>query len=342
MKVIHLIDNAGAGGAQVMVKSFLNHNSSSTGMAIRKLDFQPNFHEKLAINPSKSFFSLKRLFWLKQVFSTENKSVIHVHLNNSVFHIVVLILFFRLKNPIVIHEHGEIQKSNITGKALRFCYKALKQKVKFIAVSEDVKKALFNCNINLSQISLIPNVAFRSFEGRKQNNPFVLGFCGRIEPRKNWEFFVDLAKSFSNNSAVKFLIAGNGPEEVKLTETIKKLGLNNIQFLGYVSDIDRFYNQINCLVIPSFWEGHSLVQLEALSSNIPVISFSGKGMNSKNKNHYVLSSNTLLACKAEVESLIQTKSPIITIEESQVLFNNQKQKFFDAVESLYLTLKSNN
>ena len=111
-----------------------------------------------------------------------------------------------------------------------------------------------------------------------------MGFAGRLVDRKGWREFIKAAlllrEKPPNETNIKFLIAGIGPRERKLEALIQKFGLGDqIICLGYVENMQWFYSLLNCIVMPSYWEGMPLVQLEAASMRIPLISTDAPGLN---------------------------------------------------------------
>ena len=74
------------------------------------------------------------------------------------------------------------------------------------------------------------------------------------------------------------LFVGEGPDEAFLRDEVERLGLNNaVRFTGWC-DTASLYPGIDVLVIASRFEGMPLVMLEALVSNVPVISADRDGM----------------------------------------------------------------
>ncbi len=74
----------------------------------------------------------------------------------------------------------------------------------------------------------------------------------------------------------RLLIAGNGPDEEKLKRLIADK--ENISLLPWQEDAEAFYEQIDCLLLPSRYEGVPLVMLEALARGIPVVGSARDGM----------------------------------------------------------------
>lgn len=333
MKIIHVIDNVGAGGAQIMVKAFLNHYPNANAFALRRLLHQPNNDNRIDVYPSITKFSIQRLFWLKSVIKNNPNTIFHLHLINTVFHFTLINFLFGLKNQVVIHEHGEIHKANFIGSLLRWCYKIFSKSAHFIAVSNDIQQELFNLEIPIQNTSVINNIGFKQFSSRKEIHPFVVGFCGRIESRKNWMFFAELALKLKGENGFHFLMAGSGPEEKKLIDLINQHNLKDLKFLGYQNNMQDFYGAINCVIIPSLWEGSSLVQQEALSSNIPVISFSGKGMSTENKLNFILNLNTQEDCIKSLFKIQENYNQLIinTCKD----FNLELETYFENIDEVY-------
>ena len=65
---------------------------------------------------------------------------------------------------------------------------------------------------------------------------------------------------------------GSGPEERKLKNLAKKLGLENaVEFAGWQNDLTSFYKTANLFIQTSFFEGYGLALVEAGLSEIPII-----------------------------------------------------------------------
>ncbi|WP_436869120.1 glycosyltransferase [Mammaliicoccus sciuri] len=96
---------------------------------------------------------------------------------------------------------------------------------------------------------------------------------GRLSPEKGFE---NLIKSFktvieANNSA-KLYILGDGPLKNHFEKLIFSLGLsNNVYLIGHKTN--PFYIMKNCdlFVLPSYYEGQSMVLLEAMTIGINIL-----------------------------------------------------------------------
>ena len=120
----------------------------------------------------------------------------------------------------------------------------------------------------------------RKIEGLDVRGRKVITFIGRFVKTKGVPYLLEayskLEKECSN---CLLILAGRGPRETELRIYAKELGIRNIVFLGYVSDIEKkkFLFEISSMVVvPSIidelgTEGGPLVVLEALSAGIPVL-----------------------------------------------------------------------
>ncbi|MBD1146013.1 glycosyltransferase [Pelagibacterales bacterium SAG-MED34] len=103
---------------------------------------------------------------------------------------------------------------------------------------------------------------------------------GVLEPRKRFDL---LLKSFSiialSNPNDKLLIAGTGSQKQKLKLQAKKLGIETqVNFLGFVDDVDSLMQSSDILVLTSNSEAFGMVLIEGLSAGLQIVStnsFSG-------------------------------------------------------------------
>jgi glycosyltransferase involved in cell wall biosynthesis len=101
----------------------------------------------------------------------------------------------------------------------------------------------------------------------------VIAGVGRLNPQKNFSLFLDIAAALSPRfPTLRFLLAGEGPEEEMLREKAAQLGLaDRIVFAGYVADTREVYAAADFLLMPSRFEGLPMTLLEAMAMNLPVV-----------------------------------------------------------------------
>lgn len=84
----------------------------------------------------------------------------------------------------------------------------------------------------------------------------------------------------------KLLLAGNGPEHDNLVKLIEELNLgNNVELLGYRTDIQDYVNICDLVVSASHREGLPLNIMEAMICGKPVIASDNRGHRELIKNN---------------------------------------------------------
>ena len=169
-------------------------------------------------------------------------------------------------------------------------------------------------------------------------------FVGRIIPGKGCEYLIEAFKKL--NTSLKLVFAGASSYANAYFEQLKKMGNENVLFLGHVPKdiLEELYSNCYFYVLPSETEGCSLSLLEAMaygnciiSSDIPAnIEVIGNcGYTFENKDSEDLA--------RVMKHLVQDKSLVIDIKEKtkeNILTKNSWDKIANEIESLYLSLLS--
>ncbi|MEM1578028.1 MAG: glycosyltransferase, partial [Candidatus Pacearchaeota archaeon] len=102
---------------------------------------------------------------------------------------------------------------------------------------------------------------------------FLIGSIGRLDYSKNYEFLI---KIFPEILKIKpeaiLIIIGEGSERKKLENLIEKLNLKERIFLiGEIKDASKYLKGFDLFVLPSRYEGFSIVLIESLFAKIPIL-----------------------------------------------------------------------
>jgi glycosyltransferase involved in cell wall biosynthesis len=326
-RVLYLIDNYSLGGAQIVVKGILEnkaYNDEVFSVALRKKDpVMEICNVNAIVYQSKSRFSFMPLLFLKRFIETHHIDILHCQLPRSiVFGYLLKILFFR-KMVYIIHEQGDIFESWLYAAVLRVI---ARKSSGIIACSKATGQKLQERScLAASKIRVIYNfVDLGRFAPVSHPEPgtFMVGFAGRIEKRKGWREFLQIAESLKYNSNLRFLMAGTGSEIEQMTGIIKSHNLYNVDYLGYLADMAVFYHRIHLLIIPSYFEPMGMVAIEAMASGVPVIASDVPGLNeiiSGNKDGWLVPVHAIepvirlieeFVRKPEVERQIMTSNAI--------------------------------
>jgi len=163
---------------------------------------------------------------------------------------------------------------------------------KIIAVSEDSKDILIKkYKIKLEKITVIPN----GVEANKffpitniEKIPNSMLYIGRVDKRKGVDFLIkSMLRVVKSNPNSKLFIGGKGKDLNKLKKFVIKNKLeNNINFLGFISDdkINEWYNKVQCVIVPSIFEGFGITVIESMAAGTLVIGTNVDGIRTIIKN----------------------------------------------------------
>jgi len=104
--------------------------------------------------------------------------------------------------------------------------------------------------------------------------PYHFLFAGNLGTHKGIYTLLDeFALAYQDNNQLSLTIAGTGPEEARLRNRTKELGLEkNVFFLGWQTTLENEYAKCAAVICPSLWmEAFGLVITEAMSYARPVI-----------------------------------------------------------------------
>ena len=216
-------------------------------------------------------------------FKSKKFDVIHLHYPNPIAELASL--FIPKNKPFVVTYHSDI----IRQKFLLPFYKPLQKRIldratKIIVPTENHidcspvlphyrnKVEVIPFGLNVSHMPEPKNLVEKTKSLKEKYGNFAL-FVGRLVGYKGLDVLIEASQDIDE----KVLIVGQGPENEKLIEQIKKLGLSEkVKMLGRVEDLDEFwsyYKACNFFVLPSVSsnENFGVVQLEAMYSSKAVI-----------------------------------------------------------------------
>jgi glycosyltransferase involved in cell wall biosynthesis len=99
----------------------------------------------------------------------------------------------------------------------------------------------------------------------------VVTFASRIHPQKRPIDFVEMARRFSGDPSISFLMMGDGPMAHTVDEQIRKAGLSNFHRHNFYRPISDILAISDVVVLPSEYEGMPLIVAEAHIMGKPVV-----------------------------------------------------------------------
>lgn len=152
-----------------------------------------------------------------------------------------------------------------------------------IAVSKAIKRELMQMSkIPEEKISVIYNGIEEKYNipvAQPSKSP-TIAMVGRLTYEKGIDLFLDCVSILYNTEfKPNFWIVGEGPEKNYAKEKTAQLGLTDrVSFLGFRQDVSKILSAVDILVIPSRNEGLSMIALEGMGLNKPIVSFAVGGL----------------------------------------------------------------
>ena len=148
-----------------------------------------------------------------------------------------------------------------------------------IAVSRKIAELLADAGVEPERIRVIHDGTDpKPFEGaararEPQDERIVVGVAAVLEERKGHRFLLEAARRLkARGCRVIYRMAGEGSLRAALEQTAVRLGLQeDVEFLGFVSDMPGFLSSVDVVVLPSLFEGLGVSVLEAMAAGKAVI-----------------------------------------------------------------------
>lgn len=100
----------------------------------------------------------------------------------------------------------------------------------------------------------------------------LVGIIGRLAPEKNCFFALRILEKLLGRENIKAVFIGEGEQRIELQDEVKNIGLEHkIQFTGAVDNVHEWMSAIDCLLMPSLFEGLPFALVEAQAAGLPCI-----------------------------------------------------------------------
>jgi glycosyltransferase involved in cell wall biosynthesis len=146
----------------------------------------------------------------------------------------------------------------------------------------------------------------------------IIGYIGRINPRKRVEDFIRMARLLLNERVDKrfVLVGGYSPEQAidyypKIVSMANDLLNNAVIFTGHVSNPFDYLSVFDVFVLPSLKEPLGRVLIEAVFLGVPIVAIDSGGVNEILKN-------------VKFSTLVPPKSPIGLAKAAKNMLNYKR------------------
>ncbi|MBB2885413.1 glycosyltransferase involved in cell wall biosynthesis [Pseudomonas umsongensis] len=282
LPIMHLISSGGFYGAERML---LDHCLATPGHhQVLFLDAPPALIDRFreAGIDCRAFAGLGQLLGHLRYRRAEHPLINTHNFKGLVFGWVGATLF---DLPLVITQHGftpRSRKQRFYGwLSLQLCRTASVNRV--VCVAESIAMLHRKASVRKEKLQVIPN-GLPTANGLLPHNArhprWLAGFVGRLTHEKGPDLFLDaLIALCQQHPQLDAVMLGDGPERETLLARIAAAGLHNrITLPGYQTDMNRWWPQLDALVISSRTEGTPMILLEAMQAGVPVVAFSVGGI----------------------------------------------------------------
>ena len=145
-----------------------------------------------------------------------------------------------------------------------------------VAVSEDLAVELSRRNPKATICVVENGLPEEAFKPRNSARRNIL-YLGRLDiAQKGLDLLLQAFSSIADTTSSELMIAGSGPDEAKVRELARRLGVGErVVFAGHVRPAERFelLASAEIVAMPSRYETFGLVAAEALAVGTPVVAF---------------------------------------------------------------------
>ena len=276
MRILHVIQELGFGGAEVMVAHLVDGSrraghevavAAAPGPLASRFDV-PRFELPLIRRAPAAL--LRAAGALRRVVRTWQPDVVHSH--NPTMALAAALATARMKSPCkLVTMHG------LPDEDYRLATWILRTLgLPTVSCGEGVQSKLREHGLETAVIvnGCDPPPAAMTREALERDYPklrgrFLVFAAGRLVEHKN---FSNAIRAVARLPDAALLIAGDGPKRGDLEREAVRLGVEDrVVMAGYRADVRSMIGAADVLMISSRWEGLPLVAIEAMMAGTPIV-----------------------------------------------------------------------
>ena len=209
-------------------------------------------------------------------------SAVHCHMANAAWFYFRAAKKYHVRN-LVLHSHNSASSGKISHTIRNYplLYLGNELATERIACTDLAGKFLFkgrpfrvvNNAIETDKFAFDENARMRIRNELEVQDKVVLGHIGRMAPKKNQLYAVEVLKEFIckvPNAVLIFI--GNGEDEKVVRNKVHQYSLDDsVIFLSSRENVNEYYSAFDIFVFPSLYEGLGIVLIEAQCSGLKVL-----------------------------------------------------------------------
>jgi glycosyltransferase involved in cell wall biosynthesis len=292
VKVLHVITGLGVGGAELQLRSVLQH-SRHEGEVVTLYNPGPVAEMIGADGVRVRDVGMSRntqvgvLWRLRGLVRDGGYDVVHAHLYRS--QVYGRPAAWLAGTPVVVSTEHSIGETHLERRKMTAGVRALYLVSGWfsqvtIAVSATVAGRMTGWGVPARKVAVIPNgvdLGRVAFDGVARDRvraefgagpgEFVIGVLGRLDPNKQFQLVIEAAAPLLRAGRAKLVIVGKGEEGGRLEKVAAEHGVAGlVVFAGERHDVAGVLSAFDMFVASSAQETFGLSVLEALANGLPV------------------------------------------------------------------------
>lgn len=290
IKVLHVVGRMDRGGTEALLMSLLHtidrdrYQFDFVEQTEDECDYDQEIlglGSKIYRCPNISSESIKKYReWWKEFFTEHPEyAIIHGHSRGSAP--IYLDEANKAGRTTIMHCHNNSHGKGVKG-AIRYVWQLPLRKIgKYnFACSYDSGVSQFGKNgtfevikngIISERFAWNPDIREKKRKELGIENSFVIGNVARFVEQKNHVFLIKVFNEVQKlNPDSKLMLVGEGPLEKDVRKQIKELGIEDkVIFTGVRSDVNELMQAMDAFLLPSYFEGLGIVNIEAQAAGLP-------------------------------------------------------------------------
>ena len=292
--ILHVLGGLSMGGAESRIMDVWRHMDREKFTFDFLLNEAPGYYEKEALELGSRIYrgpkykiinaaSFKN--GMRKLFEEHGDTdIVEGHSTNTAA--LYLPLAKKAGMVTLAHAHSAGVEPGLSGMLKKWTRRGLPDKTDYmLACSTDAAKAVYG---TMDRVRLIPNSEelerfaptaenLRGGDSLKKElgieDRFVVGHVGRFHYAKNHPFLLEVFKELlKQRKDALLLLVGDGEELEKVKQKAGELGISeNVIFAGMCPDPAPYYQAMDVLVFPSFYEGLPGTIVESQASGVPAL-----------------------------------------------------------------------
>lgn len=332
MKVLHIINNLGKGGAErILVDILPLYDKEKIKLSVLQLSdkYSEPVYIKMLQEQGISCSSLSHnsiynpilILKLIKFISSGEYNVIHVHLFPALYWVGIASRICNKKSALVFTEHSTQNKRQNKPYLKYIEYFIYNSYDKILAISSKIQDNLILRIGSNDKVQLLQNGVNTSVFKQKEKyndsfflkefsipeNTIKLMMTARFSYPKDHKTLINCFAQLPENYYLILVGEGNLKKEIE-EHVLAQNMCNRVKFAGFRTDVPQLMKSVDLNILSSEYEGMSGVTLEALAAGVPFLGSNVLGINDIVPNdHFLFKTGSWTDLKLKIEQIFTQK-----------------------------------